>query len=151
MEYKEKCTDKHQYGTWFKLDEKNTARECELCGHILKLPNERWKNNQLEKQFLASSLLEGFLLISPDEPNLINYLNIILDDVVDYINKQQKKILDEKLRELTLSTFLNNDIKIAINNLRLAILNNDIDLCDQIKHYFNLYYENLENSTSFTR
>ena len=78
------------------------------------------------------------MTISPDNPNLIGYLNVILKYVVDYIDENNKNSLITKLNEFITSDYINNENKNIIHNFIISMKENNIDLfCDTLELFNN--------------
>lgn len=122
MEDMKQCVtdaNERKYGLWYLRNENTASRKCKCCGIDFYYPINKWVLIQIKKQQQALKLLESFLNLSFDDPNFIDYLNVILEDVVDYIEDtetfQPKTLLDKKLTEFSLTYFVSEQSKRTSN------------------------------------
>lgn len=149
MENVKKCItpdESRKYGLWEIKDENTAFRRCKCCDIVFERGITKNILNQIKKQYEATVLLESFLSIYPSDVNLIGYLNVILEDAVDYIDDNNKLLLDQKLHELNSTTFVSEENKIMIENFRKAISNDDNDLFFDTMEYFKVHnVDSLQN------
>lgn len=141
-----------KYGLWELKNETTAIRKCKCCNVPFERPITKGILIQIKKQYEATPLLENFLNLSINNPNLIGYLNVILEDVVDYIDDTKKQLLNNKLHELNQTTLVSNENKIMIENFRKALKSDDNDLFyDTLEHFHIFNQESLNNFISYTK
>ena len=99
------CTNgKHKYGLW-NIDKNKSFvyRTCDNCSYKLSLPITEEVIIEITKQEEASMIFRAFQLVSDNDENLINYIELILEDYINYLNKEDYfkfvkriKMLDDK-------------------------------------------------------
>lgn len=99
------CTNgKHKYGLW-NIDKNKSFvyRTCDNCSYKLSLPITEEVIIEITKQEEASKIFRAFQLVSDTDENLINYIELILEDYINYLNKEDYfkfvkriKMLDDK-------------------------------------------------------
>lgn len=129
----------HQYGLWQIENENEVSRTCLTCEQKQTYPMSSDTLKEIKKQQEANKLLTSFLNIPNYDNNLIGYLNIILDDVLNYINTEKKSLLVTKLAELTANSTLSEENKTLFERITTSIKsNNQEELFDTIE-YFKIY------------
>lgn len=140
-EVRECVTDSNErkYGLWELKDEKMASRKCKCCGVEFERPITKEILNQIKKQYEAIALVESFLILDIEDPNLIGYLNVILEDAVDFIEDDKKVLLDRKLVDIYNSSIVSEENRMMIDSFRKAIIANDNDLFFDTMEYFKGY------------
>ena len=122
-----------KYGLW-KLDMENNRaiRKCKCCGIPFFYPITKNILEQVKKQYDAINLLEAFIKLPFDDVNLMGYLNVIMEDVVGYVEDDEtfkpKTILNNHLYELTSSSYISEENKKFIEKFIYAIKIDDNEL-----------------------
>lgn len=125
------CTNnKHQYGLWNIDKKKNIVyRSCGKCGNVLKLPITEEVVMEIVKQEEASKIFKAFQLVSDSDENLINYLELILEDYINYLGQDDYASLIKRIRKLEKDDII--DAKSIVYQHQLGtyfeINNDDID------------------------
>ena len=109
-----------KYGLWFLKDDKTVSRKCNCCGIDFDYPITKSALKQIKKQEMASKLLKSFLTVPLDDPNLIGYFNVILEEVVDYIDDASKSLLINRISELLNSDYLDDENRLVQTSQYLA-------------------------------
>lgn len=95
------CIDRHQYGLWNIDNEKNIAyRICDKCKFRRELPITEEITHEINKQIEASKIFKAFMLVNDNDENIINYLELILEDYVNYLSKTDYKALSKRIKKL---------------------------------------------------
>ena len=95
------CTDSHQYGLWCIDNEKNIAfRVCEKCNFTRTLPVSEEIILEIKKQEEAKKIITAFSLVDDYDENVINYVNLIMEDYVSYLSKEDFKIFSKRIKKL---------------------------------------------------
>ena len=98
---KNNCTlTGHKYDLWESINESQVSRTCKECNHVEVLPKTEETSKEIIKQEEAKKLLTAFLLLEPNEPNIIGYINLMQEDVENYLNNHHKIILYNKISEI---------------------------------------------------
>ena len=98
---KNNCTlNGHKYDLWESINESQVSRTCKECNYTEILPKTKETTQEIEKQEEAKKLLTAFLLLEPNEPNIIGYINLMQEDVENYLNNHHKIILYNKISEI---------------------------------------------------
>ena len=137
-----------KYGLWSLDEEKNMAvRKCLCCGIIFYYPITKNILEEIKKQYEAIVLSKNFINLEISDPNLLGYVNVILSDVIDFIDTPRKNQLSMKLKEIVVSNYTSFENKIIIEKIIEAINSDNSDL------YFDAFEEfklsNKDNLTSF--
>ena len=95
------CTNKHQYGLW-NIDKNKSIvyRVCDKCGYKLNLPITEEIVMEITKQEEASKIFKAFQSVDNNDDNIINYLELILEDYVNYLSKDDYKNLIRRIKKL---------------------------------------------------
>lgn len=128
----------HKYGVWDIKGENEIFRVCVSCGFVEQLPVTAEILEEVKKQIDAGKLLSSFTMLDVSDVNLIGYLNVILNDVVNYVNKDQKASLLAKLKEIENGASLTVENKNFIGRLITAINENNLEL---FYDTYDLFYE----------
>ena len=96
------CVDnKHQYGLWDIDKEIDCAfRVCDKCSFKRVLPITKEVKEEIERQDEALKIFKAFQLVSNEDENIVNYLDLILDDYVNYLSKENFKKLRKRVKVL---------------------------------------------------
>lgn len=136
----------HQYGLWQIENENEVSRTCNNCGFKQKYPTDIDTLKEIKKQEEAKPLLTSFLKISNDDINLIGSIYVILEDVVNFIDNQNKILLINKLTELKLTAPLTEENKISLDKFITSIKENDTDLLYDTIDFFKKHNEDVLSS-----
>ncbi len=119
----------HKYGLWGFDSKKNMAvRSCKCCGINSYYIDTKYIDEQRKKQDEAILLLNDFIFLEVDDINLIGHLYKMVEDVVDYIDDFNTRLLLQKMYELSLNSYLSEENKNMINNFIQSKISNDNDL-----------------------
>lgn len=95
------CIDKHQYDLWNIDNEKKIAyRVCDKCKFRRELPITEEITYELTKQIEASKIFKAFMLVNDNDENIINYIELILEDYVNFLSKADYKSLVKRIKKL---------------------------------------------------
>ena len=113
------CLDNnHKYDLW-SIDEVNNYayRICNKCKFKRTLPITDEIKKEVEMQNLASKLLKAFLMVSDEDANLLNYIDLIIDDYVNYLSKEDFRLLVKRVKELEEKDIIDAKNVIFLNKL----------------------------------
>ena len=137
-----------KYGLWSLDEEKNMAvRKCLCCGINFYYPITKNILEEIKKQYEAIVLSKNFINLEISDPNLLGYVNVILSDVIDFIDTPRKNQLSMKLKEIVVSNYTSFENKIIIEKIIEAINSDNSDLYLDAFEEFKL--SNKDNLTSF--
>ena len=84
-------------------------------------------NWAMKKQKEATIFLKAFSLVKDDDPNLIGYLNFILDDYINFFSSEEMTLLTKKMQEITASNQININNATTITSLLNKINSGNVD------------------------
>lgn len=84
-------------------------------------------NWALKKQKEATVFLMAFNLVNNDDPNLIGYLNFILDDYINFLSSEEMNFLTTRMKEITSSNQIDINNTTTITNLLNKINSGNVD------------------------
>ena len=96
------CVDNnHQYGLWH-IDKKQMVawRKCNKCKFIRELPTTSEIYEEINKQDEAAKLFRAFQMVDNNDKNIVNYLNLILEDYMNYLDRKNLVALTSRIKEL---------------------------------------------------
>ena len=146
MEKNNCATNGHRYDLWQIENEKEVSRTCLDCVHKQIYPMTSDSLKEIKKQQEATQLLTNFLNVSSYNNNLIGYINIILDDVLNYINFEKASLLITKLNEIRENSILNEENKTLIEKIICHVKSNNQEELSNVIDYFKLYNNEILNS-----
>lgn len=111
----------HVYGIWKDANDGNAERVCEQCSFICKVPIDEDIKGELEKQEYAIKLWQAFGKIQNDDQHLIDYLQIILEDGIPYLDRPIKDNVVTRMDEIKNSGYLTEENKVFFNYLMQII------------------------------
>lgn len=132
--------NKHRYGLWDIDNNKNIAyRVCDRCKFIRELPITEEITTEIVKQKEASKIFNAFQLISDNDTNIINYLELILEDYINYLNKNDFSLLIKRIKKLEKLDIIDAKHILYLNQLDTYFViddlnttpNNSIELIEQ--------------------
>lgn len=122
------CVNKHQYGLWsIDKDKKAVYRTCNKCGYSLNLPITEEVIIEITKQEEASKIFKAFQLVDNSDDNISNYLNLILEDYINYLNKNDYKTLLKRIKELEALDIIDTASILYLQKLDTSFIINDED------------------------
>lgn len=123
------CKDNnHKYDLWCIDEDLNQAyRVCNKCKFKRILPITNEILDEINKQEEASKLLKAFLMVSDDDTNLLNYIDLIIDDYVNYLSKEDFKSLVKRVKELEEKDIIDAKNIIYLNQLETYFVVNSIE------------------------
>lgn len=123
------CKDNnHKYDLWCIDEDLNQAyRVCNICKFKRILPITNEILDEINKQEEASKLLKAFLMVSDDDTNLLNYIDLIIDDYVNYLSKEDFKSLVKRVKELEEKNIIDAKNIIYLNQLETYFVVNSIE------------------------
>lgn len=135
------CIDNgHQYGLWSIDNENKTAwRRCRKCKFKRELPITEEICNEVKKQDEALNLFKAFQLVDNNDENLLNYLNLILEDYLNYLDRKSLILLTSRIKELEQLNIINIQDIFYIGNLDSYFELNDTD------SESDSYFESIQN------
>lgn len=93
--------NKHHYGLWYINNENNkTYRICDKCQFMRELPITEEIITEIKKQEEAAKIFNAFQLVDDNDENIINYLELILEDYINYLNKNDFSKLIKRIKKL---------------------------------------------------
>lgn len=141
-----------KYGLWELKNETTAIRKCKCCNIPFERPITKGILTQIKKQYEALPLLDSFLNLSLNDPNLVGYLNVILEDVINYIDDNRKQLFNNKLHEINQTQLISDENKIMLENFRRSIKHNDNDLFFDTLEYFHTFnQETLNNFVEYNK
>ena len=123
------CIDtKHQYGLWNIDKESNLVwRTCNKCGFKRELPITDEIIDEINKQEEASKIFRAFQLVDDNDNNLINYIELILDDYVNYLGKSDFNLFVKRIKKLDDLDILDAKTILFLNRLETYFVVDDIE------------------------
>lgn len=114
------CIDNgHQYGLWHIEKEQNIAwRSCNKCRFRRELPATDEIYGEIKKQDEALKIFRAFQIVDNNDENIINYLNLIIEDYMHYLDRKSLIALTSRIKELE---------QLDIINLQDAFYNINLD------------------------
>lgn len=108
----------------------------------------------IKKQIEANKIFNAFQKINNDDTNIIGYLNLILDDYVNFLDTYSLSQLIGRLKAIEESNYLDSQNIIYVGQLRTNLESKDIesfyDILEQFqshnKQYFDSVCEKQENA-----
>ena len=137
----------HKYGLWSIKDNKG-VRTCEICHYIEILPITDTINEQIKKQDEAKLFLKGFTKISPNDEKLLGCIDVMLDDYINYLSKENKDTLIAKINELKNSDFIditNANLLTILESSYHTDINTYYDKLEQFKNYNQNFFSKEEH------
>ena len=123
------CIDnKHQYGLWNIDKETNLVyRTCTKCKFKRELPITDEVIVEINKQDEAVKIFKAFQLVDDYDENIINYLELILDDYINYLSKTDFNLLVKRIKKLDDLDILDAKTILYLNRLETYFVINDIE------------------------
>lgn len=155
---KNNCTlTEHKYGLWQIENEKEVSRICEECHYKEILPMTTETLTEIKLQEKAKTTLNKFLTIPNKDNNIIGFIYVILDKIPNYIDRNQKLLLINKLNEIRLepeTTDINNTLLETI--IKSIYENKDELLENTIEQFFTyninaIQFPTVENNSTFSK
>lgn len=119
----------HQYGLWnIDREKKIVWRTCEKCQFTRELPITSEVTMQIKKQEEAARIFKAFQLVKDEDINIINYLEIILEDYINYLNKEDFKTLIKRIKYLEKLDIIDAQNILYLNQLDTYFTLDNLDL-----------------------
>lgn len=133
MNNKSCVENNHQYGLWnIDKEQKMGWRICSKCKFRRELPITDEIQLEILKQEEAFKIFKAFLMVDNQDKNIVNYLNLILEDYINYLDRKNLRILFNRMSELE---------KLDIINIQDILYNNEL------KTYFEVENVKAPNET----
>ena len=101
MNNKSCVENNHQYGLWnIDKEQKMGWRICSKCKFRRELPITEEIQIEVQKQEEAVKIFKAFQMIDNQDENMVNYLNLIIEDYINYLDRKSLRILIAKMHEL---------------------------------------------------
>ena len=145
----------HKYGLWEINESENLAcRTCKNCGYKEEFLKEDIHDKEIKKQKEADLFFKAFDKVDINDLNIIGYLNVILDDYVNYLDNDAKNLLLTKMEMLENSNIIDVNNSMYLKKLSSSLKSNDIDVfLDELELfqeynavYFNTILDNKESN-----
>lgn len=145
------CNEKneqHHYGLWATNEDKTKCyRTCEKCGFQRILAPTDEILHEIKMQEEAFLFFKAFQQIDKNDEYAIGYLNIILDDYINYLGKKNLTILINKMKEIEQSDNISMQNSIFLNYLQSYISLNNMeafeDTLAQLQNYNKDLFESI--------
>lgn len=122
------CTDNHQYGLWNIDNEKNTVyRICDKCNFKRELPITEEITLEIKKQEEAAKILKAFNLVDDYDENIINYVELIMEEYINYFCKKDFKTFAKRVKKLDDLDILDAKTILHLNKLDTYFVVDNVD------------------------
>lgn len=151
------CVDnKHQYGLWNIDDQNNVAfRSCDNCGYREEFKATEEYHQEIKKQKEAALFLQAFQVVENQDEHVIGYLNVILDDYVNYLGRDSLNLLIAKMESLGTSDKLDVQNAVFVIQLQQFLRLNNMeafqDGLEQFQKYNAPYFATITNEEATNR
>lgn len=128
------CIDNgHQYGLWHIEKEQNIAwRNCNKCKFRRELPATDEIYGEIKKQEEALKIFRAFQMVDNNDENIINYLNLIIEDYMHYLDRKNLITLTSRIKELEQLDIINLQDAFYTTNLNNFL---QLDDNDEVNSY----------------
>lgn len=135
------CVDnQHQYGLWSIDKQTNVAfRSCENCGFHEEFKATEEYHQEVKKQKEAELFFKAFQMVENHDEHIIGYLNLILDDYVNYLEKDSLNLLITKMEALSTSDKLDVQNALFVNQLQKFLRLNNVEAFQEGLEQFQNY------------
>ena len=135
MNNKSCVENNHQYSLWNIDQGQNIAwRVCSKCKFRRELPITEEIQIEVQKQEEAVKIFKAFQMIDNQDENMVNYLNLIIEDYINYLDRKSLRILIAKMHELE---------QLDIINIQDILYNNEL------KTYFEIESNETNHNSLF--
>lgn len=134
-------------GIWC-LDKTNPDMAVKVVGanKIISVPVTTEILGEIKKQIEAEKIFMAFSQLNNEEENIIGYLDLILNDYINFLTPDSKNVLINKMKEIELSSQIDNQNIFHLKNLETGLKENDIekfyDALDEFHTYNVPLFEN---------
>lgn len=129
------CVVGHNYGLW-REENGMACRTCQECLYIESLPIDDEKRMEIKKQNEARAFLKALKKVELSDSNIVGYLCAILQDYYNYLDKDGKEFLFnkvDKIREYKSNKQENIDF---VNHIYSSLENETLENFDNIFEHF---------------
>lgn len=145
------CVDnKHKYSLW-EINESDglACRTCKNCGNEEKFLADDFHFQEIKKQKEADLFFKAFNKADNHDENIIGYLNVILDDYINYLEDTKLNILINKMEELENSSVIDVQNSMFLKNfgqsLKTSNFDDFLDCLDSFQEYNASYFATILN------
>lgn len=123
------CTDNmHKFGLWDINFSKNIAwRCCDKCGIRHEFPITDEIADEVNKQEEAAKIFRAFQLVNDDDSNILNYLELILEDYLGYLSKQNVILLFKRIKKLEKKNIIDAKNMLYLYQLETYLVIDNLD------------------------
>ena len=137
----------HSYGLW-KIKDNIGIRTCYKCSHKEELPLTDSIKKQIEKQKQAKIYLKGFTKLPPNDEKIIGSINVMLDDYIHYLDKEQLAELNTKINYYKKTDLIDIENASLLTKLETEYASNIDEYLDTLEVFQNYNQEILTQSHS---
>lgn len=128
--------NEYPQGVWcFDKENENMAVKVVNNTKTIKVPVTTEILEEIKKQIEAEKLFIAFCQLNNEDENIIGYLDLMLNDYINFLTPENKNILINKMKEIELSSRLDNQNISHLHNLETNLKENDIEA----------FYDNLDD------
>lgn len=131
------CVDGHNYGLWREENGK-ACRTCQECLYIESLPMDEDTREQIHVQDEAKVFLKAFKLVDLNDPNIIGYLDTILD-YYSFLDRDSKNILFNKMDTICKNESIGIENCAFISEISSNLKEHKMDKFDSVFYMFKSY------------
>lgn len=139
--------NEYPQGIWC-LDKENENMAVKIVNatKTIKVPVTTEILEEIKKQIEAEKLFIAFCQLNNEDENIIGYLDLMLNDYINFLTPENKNILINKMAEIKLSSRIDNQNISHLHNLETSLKENDIetfyDTLDEFHTYNIPLFEN---------
>ena len=153
------CNEGCKYGLWSYEEEGYATRSCTCCGKISTYPINDYIKQEISKQKISNKAVDFFLNIPMDDINIYGYLYQIINEFINFVNKDKKTLINQKLLSmLETGIIYGKDAELStcniINYIKTDNLSSDdfFEELDNFKnHLISLNNILLENKSTYSK
>lgn len=97
---------------------------------------------EIKKQIEASLIFKAFQKVTPEDKNLIGYINLILNDYINFLDEDTLNKLIIELKKMEQSNQLDNQNNLYLNNMIHSLEINDRENFEELLEQFSNYNQN---------
>ena len=154
------CNEGCKYDLWsYSKKEGYAERSCTCCGKISTYPINDYIEKEILKQKISTKAVDFFLTLPIDDINIYGYLYQILNEFINFIEKDKKDLISQKLFTMFEQGIIYGDeAELSTCNIINYIKTNNLssdDFFEELDNFKNhlIYLNNtlLENKTTYSK
>jgi len=129
-------TNKYPQGIWHINENNENEASKTFNGKTITVPLTTEILEEMKRQIEADKIFKAFQQVSNENEHIIGYLNLILDDYINFLDQNNLMLLINKMKQIEVTDYIDSQNSFYVNQLRTSLEIQNIDNFYEILEQF---------------